>query len=155
MALQVYATGRSVWKNPRGYLPGERQPLLPFHAALSLLYAILALTWLALHLLNARHVFAQQHLITLCLALGMLEACLDYADMHGVNSHGFNRAPLMVAAAAVAGAFRAAVRVTVLLLARGFGTLRPSGVDRTSMWLGAARLTEVTVGRQGAPELLN
>jgi Lung seven transmembrane receptor len=127
--LQVHVKGNTVWKNPRGYLPGARQPLMPFHASISLLYLILAGTWLALHLLNQGHISAPQHLVTVCVAFGMLEASLDYADVYSINGSGFISPALSGVTMVVACAFKACVRVTVLLIARGFGTFRPASYD--------------------------
>jgi hypothetical protein len=136
LRVQVKATGATVWKNPKGYLPGEKQPLLPFHAAISLLYIMLAATWLSLNLLNSSHTCAQ-HFVTLCVFLGMLESCMDYAEVYSVNSKGILRPQLAMAAAIVACTFKACTRVIVLLLAGGIGILRPYSVDRQVVLLGA------------------
>jgi hypothetical protein len=122
--------GTTVWKNPKGYLPGTKQPLLPFHAAISLLYVLLSGTWLSFHLIHKGQIQAPQHLVTLCVTLGMIESCMDYADVYSVNSSGFMRPIVTVAAIAVSCMFKTIVRLTVLLLARGFGTFRPVGGDR-------------------------
>lgn len=144
--------GASIWKNPKGYLPGATQPLLPFHAAISLLFIILSGTWLALHLLNRGHIAAPQHLITICVLLGMVEACMDYADVYSVNSSGFVTPALTVAAALTASLFKTWVRLTVLLLARGYGTFRPFGADRDCYVFGApsAHRCDVSAARRVA-----
>ena len=137
VGLQVYVKGNTVWKNPKGYLPGARQKLLPFHASISFLYLILAGTWLSMHLFNHGHISAAQHLVTLCVGLGMLESCLDYADFYTVNSSGFLSPALTMAGIAAAATFHTCVRASILLLARGFGTFRPAAFDRNCAILGA------------------
>jgi hypothetical protein len=136
VGAQVTAGGATVWKNPKGYLPGEKQPLLPFHAAISLLYILLAATWLSLNLLNSSNTCAQ-HFVTLCVFLGMLESCMDYAEVYTVNSKGILQPQLAFAAAFVAAMFHACTRVVLLLLAGGIGILRPYFVDRRTLMLGA------------------
>jgi Lung seven transmembrane receptor len=110
---------------------------MPFHASISLLYIMLAGTWLAMHLLNKGHISAPQHLVTVCVTLGMAESCLDYADVYSINSTGFMTAGLTVATITTACLFKTAVRVTVLLIARGFGTFRPVARDRYCATFGA------------------
>lgn len=78
-------------------------------------------------------------MVTVCVLLGMVEAGMDYADVYSVNSSGFISPLLSATAALVASVFVTSVRLTVLLLARGFGTFRPFAVTRDCYAFGASR----------------
>lgn len=88
--------GETIWKNPRGFLPGGQQPLLPFQAAVALLYALIGGTWILAHLLHRGAVLPQQYLITVAVVLGATEACMSYGDMASLNETGFPNHALQV-----------------------------------------------------------
>lgn len=88
--------GETVWKNPRGFLPGGQQPLLPFHASIALLYMLIGVTWLFTHSLHRGHILPQQYLITLVVVLGMTESAMNYGDYASLNESGFPNHALQV-----------------------------------------------------------
>eukprot|EP00892_Ulva_mutabilis_P006518 jgi/Ulvmu1/4238/UM191_0011.1 len=135
---QVRVHGETVWKNPRGFLPGGQLPLLPFHASVALLYMLVGVTWLFTHLLHRGLILPQQYLITLVVVLGMTEAAMNYADLASLNETGFANYALQGGSIVVAAAYKATVRLTTLLLSRGVGTLRPSGFERGPLLLALA-----------------
>ncbi|CAI5975723.1 unnamed protein product [Closterium sp. NIES-65] len=124
---EVSVTGGTVWKNPSGYLPGMMTPYLNFFGAMSIVsaaypllvlpsitsraaeitpllaaYLLLGLLWLVQYARFWRDVLQLQHCITAVLFLAMVEM------------------------AACVGAVRKAVsRVLILVVAMGFGVVRP------------------------------
>jgi Lung seven transmembrane receptor len=135
--VQTRVFGESVWKNPRGYLPGSLQPILPFHASISLLYVLIGLTWLGVHFLHRNPVLPQQQLVSLTLMLGMLESCIDYSDSARLNATGRPNYALQGGSNVVSAAYKSSLWLTILLLARGFGSVRTSGYERYPLLLGA------------------
>lgn len=111
--------GDTIWKNPRGFLPGGQQPLLPFHAAVALLYGLIGGTWLLAHLVHRGALLPQQHLITVAVVLGTTEACMNYGDMASLNETGFPNHALQVRSTTGGRGMGAAYRVTPLRPARG------------------------------------
>jgi hypothetical protein len=134
--LQTQVFGESIWKNPRGYLPGSLQPILPFRGSIALLYMLIGVTWLCLHMMHRSPVLLQQQLVSLTLMLGMLESCIDYADSSSLNESGRPNYALQGGGIVVASAYKATMWLTVLLLSRGFGSLRHSGHGRYPPLLG-------------------
>lgn len=135
---EIVVKGKTVWKNPSGYLPGTMQPLLPFFSSMGLLYAFLGAAWLGVHAFARGAGFAQQHTITAIVAAGMLESCFNYVDLLDFNRTGVRHAAMAVVSAVLGSLKRSGLRLTVLLLARGFGVLRKSGCDRGSLLLAVA-----------------
>lgn len=135
--MQVTVHGNTVWKNPHGYLPGAKQPLLAFHASMSLMYLLLTGTWLALASLYRSMMAAPQHMVSVCVVLGLFEASLEYADIDRIQVAGTASSFVAGVSVAFACAYKAALRCAILLLARGRGTFRPFTVDRSCLATGA------------------
>jgi hypothetical protein len=132
--------GKTIWKNSRGYLPGQAAPLLPFYGCASLAFASLAAFWLARCARHWREVAPLQSCAALAIALGMAEAATRYFDLAELGASGVR--PRGAAAwAATAGALRGAVsRVLALLVVMGCGVVRPAmaGVSARVVGFGVA-----------------
>lgn len=81
-------SGRTVWKNPDGYLPGKMIPLMTFYGFMSLAYLVLGLGWLLRFVQFWRDIIQLHYHITAVIALGMLEMALWYFDYSNLNSTG-------------------------------------------------------------------
>ncbi|KAL2899795.1 Transmembrane protein 87B [Bienertia sinuspersici] len=69
-------SGRTVWKNPDGYLPGKMTPLMKFYGFMSLAYLLLGLGWLLRFVRFWKDIIQLHYHITAVIALGMLEMAL-------------------------------------------------------------------------------
>lgn len=140
VAAATEGGGKTIWKNARGYLPGRMAPLAPFYGLLSLAYAALACYWFARHARHWREVGPLQSCAALVVALGMVEAATWYFDLAELDASGVR--PRGAALwAATAGAGRGAVaRVLALIVAMGYGVVRPAmaGMNARVVGLGAA-----------------
>lgn len=141
-SLAAVAVGKTIWKNGRGgYLPGRMAPLETFYGAMSLAFAALAAFWFLRYARHWREVAPVQNLLTLAIALGMVEVTAWYLDLAEFGASGV-RPPATTFWAATASASRRAVsRVLALLVAMGYGAARPTlrgGVGIRVAALGAA-----------------
>ncbi|KAF8679302.1 hypothetical protein HU200_046084 [Digitaria exilis] len=123
---EVAGTGKTIWKNSHGYLPGRMAPLVTFYGAMSLAFAALAAYWFTQCARFWREVVPIQSCATVVIALGMVEAATWYLDLAEFNESGV-RPRGATFWAATAGALRgAAARVLVLAVAMGHGVVRPA-----------------------------
>eukprot|EP00253_Pinus_taeda_P024524 PITA_24524 len=86
--------GRTVWKNPTGYLPGRLAPLLKFYGFLSLAYLILGLIWFLQYVRFGDDILQLQNCITAVISLGMLDMTLWYFKYANFNATG--RRPMSI-----------------------------------------------------------
>lgn len=73
---EVFVDGKTVWKNPIGYLPGRMAPLMNFYGYMSLAFVLLGIFWFSQYARFWREVLPLQNCITLVITLGMLEMAL-------------------------------------------------------------------------------
>lgn len=132
--------GKTIWKNPTGYLPGRLAPLMKFYGFLSLAYVILGLVWLVQYIRFWRDILQLQNYITLVIALGMCEMVLWYFEYTNFNSTGYR--PVIITLWAVTfGAVKKTVsRCLLLVVSMGYGVVRPTlgGLTLRVLVLGAA-----------------
>ena len=69
-------SGSTVWKNPRGYLPGMMGPNLPFFGMLSLCFLMLGLAWMLVMAVRWRDLINLHYYVGFVVLLGMLEASM-------------------------------------------------------------------------------
>ncbi|KAL6010592.1 hypothetical protein ACLOJK_001026 [Asimina triloba] len=131
--------GKTVWKNPSGYLPGRMAPLMNFYCFMSLAFIVLALFWFSQYVRFWSQVLQLQNCITLVIALGMLEMALRYSDYAQFNGTGVRPAGITMWAVTFGNAKRTAARMIVLLVSMGYGVVRPtlSGLTSKAAVLGA------------------
>ncbi|GMQ01789.1 hypothetical protein CsSME_00048304 [Camellia sinensis var. sinensis] len=68
--------GKTLWKNPDGYLPGRMAPLMKFYVIMSVAYALLSLIWFSQYMRFWKDTLQLQHCITVVIALGLFEMTL-------------------------------------------------------------------------------
>lgn len=68
--------GKTVWKNPSGYLPGRMAPMKIFYQFMSFAFVLLGLFWFYQYVRFWKEVFPLQNCITLVITLGMFEMTL-------------------------------------------------------------------------------
>ncbi|XP_020411602.1 transmembrane protein 87B isoform X2 [Prunus persica] len=119
-------SGKTLWKNPDGYLPGRMAPLMKFYVFMSLAYVVLGIIWFTQYVRFWKDVLQLQHCITLVIALGLFEMILWYVDYVNFNNTGMR--PIVVTTLVVTvGAVRKTVsRLLILIVSMGYGVVRPT-----------------------------
>lgn len=119
-------TGKTLWKNPDGFLPGRKAPLMKFYAIMSIVYAIACGIWFFQYVRYWKDVLPLQHCIGVVIALGFLEMIFWYFDYAYFNNTG-NRPVGLTTWVVTIGALRKTLsRLLILSVAMGFGVLRPT-----------------------------
>lgn len=131
--------GKTIWKNPSGYLPGRMSPLLKFYGAISLAFVILGIIWFLQYARFWREVLQLQNIITLVIALGMFETALWYFEYAEFNKTGVRPVGITIWAVTFGVVRRTVSRVIMLVVSMGFGVLRPTlgGLTSKVIMLGA------------------
>lgn len=129
-------SGKTVWKNPDGYLPGRMAPFLKFYVLMSLAYVLLSVIWFSQYVRFWKDVLQLQHCITVVIALGLLEMSLWYLDYEYFNNTGVR--PVQITSWVVTvGAIRKTVsRLLILCVSMGYGVVKPTlGGLTAKVWL--------------------
>lgn len=139
---ELYGTvinGKSVWKNPTGYLPGRLAPNMKFYGFLSLAYLILGLAWLSQYCRFWRDILQLQNYISLVIALGMCEMALWYFDYSNHNMTGYRPAGITLWAVTFGAIRKTVSRCLLLIVSMGYGVVRPTlgGLTSRVLLLGA------------------
>ncbi|XP_057803418.1 uncharacterized protein LOC131018724 [Salvia miltiorrhiza] len=119
-------TGRTVWRNPTGFLPGRMAPLMKFYVFMSLAYAILCGIWVFQYVRHWNDVLLLQHCITSVIALGLLEMTFWYFDYAYFNSSGTRPAGITTWVVTIGAIRRTISRILILSVAMGYGVVRPT-----------------------------
>jgi hypothetical protein len=119
-------SGKTIWKNPKGYLPGRMAPLMKFYIIMSLAYLLISLIWLSQYVRFWKDVLQLQHCITVVIALGLFEMtlwCFEYAHFNDTGTR-----PVVITTWVVTvGAIRRTLsRVLILCVSMGYGVVRPT-----------------------------
>lgn len=84
----VRFSGRTEWRNPHGYLPGELYPYLPFFGILTLAYLALLTCWALLCYRHWANLLPLQGAIAVVLLLAACEAATWWRCFHAFNTSG-------------------------------------------------------------------
>ncbi|KAI3448312.1 hypothetical protein Pfo_004977 [Paulownia fortunei] len=122
----MMVTGRTVWKNPAGYLPGRMSPLMKFYVFMSITYAILCAIWVFQYVRYWNDVLLLQHCITSVIALGLLEMTFWYFDYAYFNSTGTRPVGITTWVVTIGAIRRTVSRILILSVAMGYGVVRPT-----------------------------
>ncbi|KAJ3673197.1 hypothetical protein LUZ60_006571 [Juncus effusus] len=122
----ILINGKTIWKNPFGYLPGRMAPLMKFFGIVSLAFVILGAYWFYQYSKFWREVIPLQNCITVVITLGMLELTLWYFDFAEFNQTGVRPAGTTFWAATFGTVRRTVSRVLILLVSMGYGVVRPT-----------------------------
>lgn len=119
-------SGRTVWRNPEGYLPGKMAPLMTFFGFMSLAYLVLGLVWFLRFVQYWRDIIQLHYQITAVIGLGMCEMALWYFEYANFNATG-NRPMGITLWAVTFSAFKKTVsRLLLLVVSMGYGVVRPN-----------------------------
>ncbi|KAK9266057.1 hypothetical protein L1049_021462 [Liquidambar formosana] len=118
--------GKTIWKNPTGYLPGRMAPLMKFYGFMSLAFVMLGIFWFWQNARFWREVLQLQNCITLVIALGMFEMAFWYFDYAEFNETGIRPTGITVWAVTFGTVKRTVARVIILIVSMGFGVVRPT-----------------------------
>lgn len=131
--------GKTIWKNPTGYLPGRLAPLMKFYGFLSLAYLILGLIWLLQYIRFWKDILQLQNYITLVIALGMCEMVVWYYDYTNFNMTGYRPVGITLWAVTLGAVRKTVSRSLLLVVSMGYGVVRPTlgGLTSRVLLLGA------------------
>ena len=136
--LQI--TGRTIWKNPSGYLPGMMMGFLPFFGGLSLAYLVLGLLWMFAMMRSWRDLISLQLYISVVLFFNMLECSVWYFDYVNFNNSGIRPYNITVWAVVIGALRKTVSRLLILVVAMGYGLVTPTlgGYGSKVMTLGGS-----------------
>lgn len=133
-------TGRTVWRNPDGYLPGKMMPLITLFGVMSWAYLILGLFWFLQFVWYWKDIIQLHYHITAVIGLGMCEMAIWYFEYANFNSTG--RRPIVITLWAVTftAVKKTVSRLLLLVVSMGYGVMRPTlgGITSRVLLLGAA-----------------
>lgn len=118
--------GKTIWKNPTGYLPGRMAPLMNFYGFMSLAFVILGIIWFSQYARFWREVFPLQNCITLVITLGMFEMAFWYFDYAEFNESGIRPTGITIWAVTFGTVKRTVARIIILMVSMGYGVVRPT-----------------------------
>ncbi|OMO53871.1 Transmembrane receptor, eukaryota [Corchorus capsularis] len=118
--------GRTVWKNPNGYLPGKMAPLMTFFGLMSFAYLVLGLGWFLRFVQFWKDIIHLHYHITLVIALGMCEMAVWYFEYSNFNSTGTRPMGITLWAVTFSSVKKTLSRLLLLVVSMGFGVVRPT-----------------------------
>lgn len=119
-------SGKTIWKNPSGYLPGRMAPLMSFYIFMSLAYLLLSLIWVSQYIRFQKDILQIQNCITLVIVLGLFEMVLWYLEYSNFNSTGMRPVGLSVLVVTVGAVRKTVSRLLILCVSMGYGVVRPT-----------------------------
>lgn len=135
---ELMVSGKTIWKNPGGYLPGRMAPLMRFYIFMVFAYVLLSAIWFSQYMRFWRDILQIQNYITLVIALGLFEMTLWYLEYYSFNITGMR--PVAITAWVVTiGAVRKTIsRLLILSISMGYGVVRPTlgGLTMKVLFLG-------------------
>ncbi|GLU14222.1 hypothetical protein SLE2022_308050 [Rubroshorea leprosula] len=118
--------GKTIWKNPTGYLPGRMAPLMNFYGLMSLAFVILGIFWFSQYARFWREVFPLQNCITVVITLSMFEMALWYFEYAKFNETGIRPTGITIWAVTFGTVKRTVARIIILMVSMGYGVVRPT-----------------------------
>ncbi|URE09813.1 lung seven transmembrane domain containing protein [Musa troglodytarum] len=118
--------GRTVWRNPHGYLPGKMAPLMTFYGFMSLAYLLLGLCWFLQFVRYWKHTLQLHYHITAVIALGMCEMAFWYFEYGNFNSTGSRPMGITIWAVTFTAVKKTVSRLLLLVVSMGYGVVRPT-----------------------------
>ncbi|XP_042514704.1 transmembrane protein 87B [Macadamia integrifolia] len=130
--------GRTVWRNPGGYLPGKMTPLMTFYGVMSLAYLVLGLLWFLQFMRFWRDIIQLHYHITAVIALGMCEMALWYFEYANFNVTGHRPMGITIWAVTFTAVKKTISRLLLLVVSMGYGVVRPTlgGITSKVLLLG-------------------
>lgn len=133
-------SGRTVWRNPDGYLPGKMMPLMTFYGLMSLAYLLLGLIWFLRFVQYWKDIIQLHYHITAVIGLGMCEMALWYFEYANFNSTGTRPMGITLWAVTFTAVKKTVSRLLILVVSMGYGVVRPTlgAITTRVILLGAA-----------------
>ncbi|KAF3447920.1 hypothetical protein FNV43_RR08627 [Rhamnella rubrinervis] len=130
--------GRTVWRNPGGYLPGKMAPLMTFYGFMSLAYLLLGLIWFLRFVQFWKDIIQLHYHITAVIALGMCEMAVWYFEYANFNSTGTRPMGITLWAVTFSSVKKTLSRLLLLVVSMGFGVVKPTlgGITTRVLLLG-------------------
>uniref|UniRef100_A0A1J3CN80 Transmembrane protein 87A n=1 Tax=Noccaea caerulescens TaxID=107243 RepID=A0A1J3CN80_NOCCA len=130
--------GRTVWKNPDGYLPGKVAPLMKFFGFMSLAYLLLGLVWFLRFVQFWKDIIQLHYHITLVIALGMCEMAVRYFEYANFDSTGMRPMDVTLWAVTFSSIKKTLSRLLLLVVSMGYGVVKPTlgGITSRVLLLG-------------------
>lgn len=123
---EMVMSGKTIWKNPDGYLPGRMAPLKKFYVFMVMAYVCLGIIWFLQYVRFWDDVLQLQHCISAVIALGLFEMILWYFDYANFNNTGM-RPIVLTSWVVTVGAIRKTIsRLLILSVSMGYGVVRPT-----------------------------
>jgi hypothetical protein len=119
-------SGKTIWKNPGGYLPGRMAPLMKFYVLMSLAYLLVMIVWFSQYIRFWRDILPIQNWITLVIALGLFEMTLWYFEYLNFNSSGVRPVGITTWVVTVGAIRKTVSRLLILSISMGYGVVRPT-----------------------------
>ncbi|BFG22997.1 hypothetical protein CerSpe_092710 [Prunus speciosa] len=131
-------SGRTVWRNPDGYLPGKMAPLMTFFGLMSLAYLVLGLFWFLRFLQYWKDIIQLHYHISAVIGLGMCEMALWYFEYANFNSTGTRPMGITIWAVTFSAVKKTVSRLLLLVVSMGYGVVRPTlgGITSKVLLLG-------------------
>ncbi|XP_059666849.1 uncharacterized membrane protein YHL071W-like [Cornus florida] len=131
-------SGRTVWRNPEGYLPGKMAPLMTFYGFMSLAYLVLGLLWFLRFVQYWKDIIQLHYHITAVIGLGMCEMALWYFEYANFNSSGSRPMGITIWAVTFSAVKKTVSRLLLLVVSMGYGIVRPTlgGITSKVLLLG-------------------
>ncbi|XP_009403989.2 uncharacterized protein LOC103987419 [Musa acuminata AAA Group] len=119
-------SGKTIWKNPDGYLPGRMAPLMKFYFFMSMAYLALSFIWFAQYIRFWRDILPLQNCISLVIALGLFEMTLWYFEYLNFNDTGVRPIGITTWVVTVGAVRKTVSRLLILTVSMGYGVVRPT-----------------------------
>ncbi|XP_057977352.1 uncharacterized protein LOC131164287 [Malania oleifera] len=119
-------SGKTLWKNPDGYLPGRMAPLMNFYVFMVIAYVLLSVIWFTQYVRFWKDVLQLQHCITSVIALGLLEMILWYFEYANFNNTGMRPVQITTWVVTVGAIRKTVSRLIMLSVSMGYGVVRPT-----------------------------
>uniref|UniRef100_A0A453I5S6 GOST seven transmembrane domain-containing protein n=1 Tax=Aegilops tauschii subsp. strangulata TaxID=200361 RepID=A0A453I5S6_AEGTS len=119
-------TGRTVWRNPHGYIPGKMAPMMTFFGFMSLAYLALGLLWFLQFVRCWKDILQLHYHITAVIALGMCEMAFWYFEYANFNSTGTRPMGITLWAVTFTAVKKTVSRLLLLVVSMGYGVVRPT-----------------------------
>ncbi|CAL4922514.1 unnamed protein product [Urochloa decumbens] len=119
-------TGRTVWRNPQGYLPGKMAPMMTFYGFMSLAYLALGLLWFIQFVRCWKDILQLHYHITAVIALGMCEMAFWYFEYANFNSTGTRPMGITLWAVTFTAVKKTVSRLLLLVVSMGYGVVLPT-----------------------------
>ncbi|EOY20068.1 Lung seven transmembrane receptor family protein isoform 2 [Theobroma cacao] len=119
-------SGRTVWRNPEGYLPGKMAPLMTYFGLMSLAYLVLGVVWFLWFVQYWKDIIQLHYHITAVVGLGMCEMALWYFEFANFNATGSRPMGITLWAVTFSAIKKTVSRLLLLVVSMGYGVVRPT-----------------------------